>query len=162
MDQLAVSVFLRTFKIDYPACVRRSCNKATVRKAPEQQVILCRGKAVISIKSHLVRKFCKYKDTDGFPVLLWKYAVTLLKTDSIAELLSGKQQPPLFFNNIQGNRALFFGAVSDKGRWFLGKGKTSFHEKRSRNVGSGIFSLPLSAAALCKGGNPFQEKRSIL
>ena len=54
------------------------------------------------------------------------------------------------------------GSVPDKGRWFSGKGKTSFHEKRSRNVGSGIFSLPLSAVALCEGGNPFQEKRSIL
>jgi hypothetical protein len=43
----------------------------------------------------------------------------------------------------------------------LGKGKTSFHEKRGRNVGFGIFSPPLSAVALCKGGNPFQEKRGI-
>ena len=51
--------------------------------------------------------------------------------------------------------------VPDKGRWFLGKGKTSFHEKRSRTSAS-VYFPPLSAVALCEGGNPFQEKRSIL
>ncbi len=64
----------------------------------------------------------------------------------------------IFFKN---SRGILFRAVPDKGRWFLGKGKTSFHEKRGRNVGFGIFSSPLSAVALCKGGNPFQEKRGI-
>ena len=53
-------------------------------------------------------------------------------------------------------------AVSEKGRWFFGKGKTSFHGKRVRNIGSGIFSSPLSAAAVSKGGNTFQEKRGFL
>ena len=46
------------------------------------------------------------------------------------------------------------GAVPDKDRWFFGKVKTSFHEKRVRHVGFGIFYifLPLFAAALSKGG----------
>ena len=43
----------------------------------------------------------------------------------------------------------------------LGEGENFFSREKSRNVGFGIFSFPLSAVALCKGGNPFQEKQDV-
>jgi hypothetical protein len=38
---------------------------------------------VSSIKLHLVRKFGKCKDTDEFPILLWKYVLILLQLTSL-------------------------------------------------------------------------------
>ena len=38
---------------------------------------------VSSIKLHLVRKFGKCKDTDKFPILLWKYVLILLRLTSL-------------------------------------------------------------------------------
>ena len=57
------------------------------------------------------------------------------------------------------HRVLKSCAVPDKGRLFSGKGKTSFHGKRGRNIG--FFLSLLSAAALRKGGSPFKEKQDI-